>query len=101
MVARDRERFNCQACRFHRHCDDSNPAGYPMFAIPEIGLESRTCLLPMVTDFSRQLLKSYWHYKNGLLPLAGGMLDQPAIFGEAMEVIDAQVNRLNREEREG
>lgn len=69
-----------------------------MFSIPEIGLESRTCLLPMITEESRQLMKAYAHYKNQLLPFAGGMLDQPAIFGEAMELIDNQVARLQAQD---
>lgn len=65
-----------------------------MFAIPEIGLESRTCLLPMVTDDSRVLLRMYGHYKNGLLPLSGGVLDQPAVFSEAMELVEMRIVKI-------
>jgi hypothetical protein len=97
VVAHDREKFNCQACRWHKHCDETNPAPFPMFAIPEIGLESRTCLLPMVDEGSRELLRLYGHYKNGLLPFGGGILEQPALYDEAMAYIDAQVTRLKAE----
>lgn len=93
VVAHNRESFNCQACRFHRHCDDSNPAPFPMFVIHEIGLESRTCLLPMVTDASRQMLAMYRHYKNGYLPFSGGIMDQPEAFAEAMAIIDSAVSK--------
>ena len=93
VVAHNRESFNCQACRFQRHCDDSNPAPHPMFAIPEIGLESRTCLLPKVTQEARLMLDLYRHYKNGYLPVAGGIMDQPAVFMESMSIIDAAVIR--------
>jgi hypothetical protein len=93
-VAFQRDNFNCRQCRHHRHCDDSNPAPFPMFAVPEIGLESRTCLLPMITPFSHQLMRLYSHYKNQLLPFAGGLHDQPAIWMEAMEVIDAHQARV-------
>lgn len=93
MVAHNREQFNCQACPFHRHCDDSNPAPFPLFVVEEIGLESRTCLLPMITDESRFLMQMFSHYKNGLLPFDGGVLDQPAGFGEAMAHIDAMSAR--------
>lgn len=93
VVAHHREQFNCQACKFHRHCDASNPSPFPVWVIPEIGLESRTCLLPMVDESSRQLLRLYGHYKNGLLPFAGGILDQPAVFGEAMELIELRISQ--------
>lgn len=70
-----------------------------MFVIDDIGLESRTCLLPMVEDGSRQLLSLFQHYKNGLLPFAGGILDQPAAFGEAMNLIESKIEKANREAR--
>ena len=97
-VAAQRDKFNCQKCRFHRHCDDSNPAPFPMFAVPEIGLESRTCLLPMITPLSHRLMRLYGHYKNHLLPFAGGVYDQPALYAEAMEIIDAQQARVLSEQ---
>ena len=78
-VAAQRDKFNCQKCRFHRHCDDSNPAPFPMFAVPEIGLESRTCLLPMITPLSHRLMRLYGHYKNHLLPFAGGVTSGTSI----------------------
>jgi hypothetical protein len=97
-VAHNRDKFDCANCRFHRHCDERNPASFPMFAIPEIGLESRTCLLPMITPGSRALLGLYTHYKNGLLPFSGGVLDQPGVFGEAMELIESQIVKLKATE---
>lgn len=98
VVAHNREKFNCQACRWHRHCDETNPAPFPMFSVSEIDLESRTCLLPMVKDESRELLRLYGHYKNGVLPHGGGILDQPAMYDEAMAHIDAQVAKIKSEE---
>lgn len=64
-----------------------------MFVIEDIGLESRTCLLPMITDESRQMLQLFTHYKNGVLPFSGGILDQPAAFGEAMALVEVQTNK--------
>lgn len=69
-----------------------------MFVVREIGLESRTCLLPMITPLSHQLMRLYNHYKNQLLPLAGGLYDQPAVYTEAMEIIDAQQARVMSEQ---
>lgn len=93
-VAAQRDKFNCRQCRFNKHCDDSNPAPFPMFAVPEIGLESRTCLLPMITPMSNELMSWYGHYKNRLLPFAGGLYDQPALYTEAMQLIGAHEARI-------
>lgn len=93
-VAHHREKFDCANCRWHRHCDDRNPAGFAMFSIPDIGLESKTCLLPMITSESRALLGLYTHYKNGLLPFGGGVLDQPCVFDDAMQLIEAQIVKI-------
>lgn len=60
-----------------------------MFVIEEIGLASRTCLLPMIEEESRDMLKLYSHYKAGHLPFSGGILDQPAAFGDAMVIIES------------
>ena len=93
-VAAQRDQYNCQRCRFNRHCDDSNPAPLKMFVVEAIGLESDTCLLPMITPLSHQLMRLYGHYKNQLLPFAGGLYDQPALYTEAMEIIDAHQARV-------
>lgn len=63
-------------------------------------IESEVCLLPMVTETSRTLLELYAHYKAGFLPFAGGLLDQPAAFSDAMTVIGGQIARLERERAE-
>ncbi len=47
---------------------------------------------------SNQLLKLYGHYKNQLLPFAGGLYDQPATYTEAMEIIDVQQARVLSEQ---
>ena len=70
-------------------------------------IESRTCLLPMITPASRLMLRLYGHYRARLLPHAGGLLDQPNYYIEAMEILaerDAKVQaemaeRARREAR--
>lgn len=89
-VSAHRDKFNCQACRWQRHCDDTNPAPIAMWIIPGV-IESRTCLLPMVTEREIEMLRFYQHYKQNRLPLAGGLLDQPNNYLEAMETIAAAV----------
>lgn len=57
---------------------------------PEI--ESNVCFLPMITERSRFFLRLYSHYKNKHLVNAGGILDQPNIYLEAMELISGNDN---------
>ncbi len=95
-----RQNFNCSHCLWGRHCDKTNPAKYPIWIIREIGFESNICPLPMITPFSNELVRLYWHYKNHLLPFTGGILDQPNIYTEAMSLIDATFARI-RSEKDG
>lgn len=95
MAAR-RDKFDCRHCLYGRHCDDSNPAPYPKWAIEGV-IESRTCLLPMITPFSWFMVELYGHYQNRLLPFAGGILEQPNIYLEAMKILESTFNRISRE----
>lgn len=63
-------------------------------------LESRTCLLPMITPASRFFVRLYRHYKNKILPYAGGILEQPQLYVEAMEVLAGRESVLRAEELE-
>ena len=90
-VHRDTNSFNCASCKWNRHCDESNPAPIKQWVVPGV-IESDICLLPMITDKSRQLLRLYKHYKNQFLPVTGGILDQPNAFLQYMEIIDGLVN---------
>jgi len=51
-------------------------------------IDSNVCLKPMITSASAFYLRLHAHYKNGLLPYSGGLLDQPAVFIEIMEIIE-------------
>jgi len=63
-------------------------------------IESRTCLLPMITPASRLLLRLYGHYKSRILPHAGGLLDQPHHYIEAMEILAEHDARIQTEQAE-
>jgi len=58
-----------------------------MFEIPGV-IESKTCFLPMITDNTGNYLRLYQHYKNHLLPFSGGILEQPNLFLQVMEILD-------------
>ncbi len=93
----DGERFDCQKCCIGHWCDDDfrwpksrGPASVPILIIKNV-IESRTCFLPMVTEFSKELLHWRGHYHQHILPLAGGAQDQPAVFLDALNLIDGTV----------
>ena len=65
------------------------PAKYPKWDIPGVLVDSRICPLPMITGETRSMLKLHAHYKNGILPISGGILDQPAAYVEAMNIIES------------
>lgn len=52
------------------------------------GVEVDKCPKLMVDEMSIMLLKFYKHYKNGVLPVGGGLLDQSAFFYDAMNLIE-------------
>jgi hypothetical protein len=56
-------------------------------------IESTRCLRKLISDRSRLMLELYGHYKNGILPVAGGLLDQPYSYYRAMTVIDEWMRR--------
>lgn len=51
---------------------------------------SRVCPLPLPSPFSLELLRLHGFYKNRVLPFAGGLYDQPALWVEAMALIEAR-----------
>lgn len=63
-------------------------------------METLTCLLPMITAGSHEFMRLYTHYKNNILPFAGGLYDQPAAWRDAMEIIEATQARVMRERNE-
>ena len=100
-VATNADSFNCETC-IHHNCDSdggrvgSKGPGYNgQWEIKGV-IRSNTCLLPMVTDFSRACLRLYRHYKNGVLLRAGGLYDQPNIYIDAMGVVDGYQPSNNR-----
>ena len=54
--------------------------------------EFNTCPLLMPTAESAALLRLYPYFEKGILPFAGGLLDQPNGVVQAMDIIRARVN---------
>ena len=47
------------------------------------------------------MLMAFGHYKNGFLPNAGGWLDQPYTYTEAMRFVDQCVKRCEKQGLDG
>ena len=101
-VSQNQKDFNCDNCKNSFHCTETkndplwpNSIGPAEFEILEVAgiIDSRVCLKPMITSSSYFYLRLYEHYKNGLLPFSGGLLDQPAVFIETMEVMSRYMPR--------
>jgi hypothetical protein len=84
----DPEWAPCGSCA----CPVSGDAGYVKWQLPGlIPWESRICPRKLVTPETRAWLQIYSTYKAGFLLVAGGILDQPAIYINAMTTIDSLV----------
>ena len=68
------------------------PASYNYNYIPGV-IDTNVCLLPMVTRDAQTLIDLYHDYKNGHLAVAGGAIDQPAGYREAMRIIDSYISQ--------
>jgi hypothetical protein len=90
-VLGNRSDYDCSACSWGRHCDSSNPAPWNKWKIPGV-IESNVCLLPMITEKSLFLIRLHRHYKNGILFDNGGIMKQPNVYLEAMDLLDTFTN---------
>jgi hypothetical protein len=84
-VAADPKWAPCETC----NCWNGD-AGIERWQLGE-KWKSRFCPRLQITQESRDLLRIHAHYREGNLLLAGGMLDQPAIYFSAMEHIDSLI----------
>lgn len=89
-VARESKNYPCDSC-------DCFPGGKSRdgtrWRIPSIEFESDVCPRQTISARTTLWLDLYGHYKNGVLPVAGGLLDQPYIYYRAMTIIDSWMQR--------
>ena len=55
------------------------------------------CPVKIVTKKTVEVIKFYKHYKNGYLPVAGGINDQSITFLKAVDILDREINQLSAE----
>ena len=69
-------------------------AGYERWELKDVW-KSRICPRRLITAETREWLALYTHYEAGHLAVAGGVLDQPFIYLQAMRAISAAVNSVD------
>jgi hypothetical protein len=60
---------------------------YERWEIPGV-LKSRVCPRKLIEQSSNEWIALHAHYRAGFLAVAGGVLDQPNAYLEAMRLID-------------
>jgi len=76
----------CGSC----NCDASHRDGFRVWEID--GVNYDTCPRFLITGDSAYLLQLFTHYRRGLMPLAGGLFDQPNRYVEAMYLIENEAH---------
>ena len=89
--------LDCQKCnkqlRKVRGCEELDEP------IEIEGIEVDRCPKKLITMQSSMMLEAYSQFKAGFLPNNGGSLNQPIKFSEAMRVIEAAIERLERKKK--
>ena len=88
-VAVSIKELNCQTCKDKAGCEEDSPAS--VYAID--GEDIYRCPLRLITPQSSIYMQFYYHYKNGYLPVQGGILDQSAKFLKAMTIIENTISK--------
>lgn len=85
-VAAHPQEFDCDKCKYSKHCTPENPSPFPQWNVN--GEDLLVCPKGQVNHESAEWLRYYMHYTNGFLPVNGGLLEQTAKFIAAMEIIE-------------
>lgn len=94
--------LDCRKCedseREARGCEQDSP-------IPGVwkfgDFETSRCPVSLLTAASCEYIRAYGLFLKGYMPNAGGWIDQPKKFIEAMEIIEKEVAEIQKEkERE-
>ena len=73
-------------------CEKDAPVPYELEMDGEV-IQLRRCPMRLLTATTHRALEFYGHYKQGHLPVAGGLLDQSATFLRAMSIIGGEIDR--------
>lgn len=93
----DGESYPCSKCHCDREGRDIDGRTWSVSDGDTVLVErSEVCPRRLVWGRSWFWLDLFWHYENGVLPIAGGLLDQPYSYVKAMQLIAAVKGRYAR-----
>lgn len=84
VVEQEPKTYPCGNCP----CDSEGRHPFETWTIPGVIERTSVCPRQLITPYSRFFMDLYRHYKNGVLPVSGGLLDQPYSYFRAMTIID-------------
>lgn len=84
VVIREPHNYPCGSCSCDEHGRDPDGGTW---SIPGVLERSPVCPRRLINDRSRYFVDLYQHYRNGVLPVSGGLLDQPYIYYRAMTIL--------------
>ena len=90
--------LNCQKCsdgvKEINGCEKDSTMGERW----EVGSYKLTrCPLKILTIEGMEYMEAYRFYKNGILPMSGGWLDQAQTFIEVIGIIEAEIGKVEKE----
>jgi hypothetical protein len=85
--------YPCGSCSCDADGRDPDGGTWTIAGVIE---QSPICLRRLITQRSLFLFDLYGHYKRGVLPVAGGLFDQPHVYYRAMTVIDEWMKRAGK-----
>jgi len=89
-VAKEPGKYPCGRCGCTPEGRDQDGGRWKIFGgdptAPEI--VSEICPRRLLTHRTLEFMRLYGHYKRGVLPVAGGLLDQPAAYCDAMATLE-------------
>lgn len=91
--------FDCEHCRWGKHCDESNPASTDIFIINEtatdkkgnksagrVVLKQNTCFKSERNQATDQWYELFVQWRENVMPISVGYLELPNYFIEVMKV---------------
>ncbi len=83
--------FSCRTCTAAQQIARGCTADAPAPVVTLDGEDLFRCPLVLLANATFQVLALFGAYENGLLPIAGGLLDQSATFLEAVRLLRGEV----------
>lgn len=90
VVSREPENFPCGGCGCDAEGRAASGERWKIHGADKLVpvIDTDRCPRKSITPRSRFFMELHVHYRRGLLPVAGGLLDQPAAYFDAMTILE-------------